>query len=73
MWFMQGKTPFNNLPMDLGAFREGDWGVSSWGTNSLTFNNGSMGMIWRLDFMDVTVDIQNPYVFNGNLMLSWII
>jgi|GEM_PF-1478012 len=73
MWFMQGKMPFNNLPMNLGAFREGDWAVSSWGTNSLTFNNGFTAITGRLDFMDVTAEIQNPYVFNGNLMLSWII
>jgi hypothetical protein len=73
VWFMQGKTPFKSLPMDLGDFRQGDWHTSSWGSNSLQFNNGYSSMTNIISFEDVTVDIRNPYVFNGNLMLSWVI
>jgi Ca2+-binding RTX toxin-like protein len=73
VWFMQGKTPFKSLPMDLGDFRQGDWHTSSWGSNSLQFNNGYSSMTNIISFEDVTVDIRNPYEFNGNLMLSWII
>jgi Ca2+-binding RTX toxin-like protein len=73
MWFMQGKTPFKSSPMDLGSFNEGDWSTSSSYNNVLILNNGYSAITNNIRFTDVTVGISNPYVFNGDLMLSWII
>ena len=73
VWVMQGKKPFNDSAMDLGDFSVGDWHASSWGNNALIFNNGVGAARKYITFIDVTEDISNPYVFNGDLMLSWIV
>jgi Ca2+-binding RTX toxin-like protein len=73
VWVMQGKKPFNDTAMDLGDFSVGDWHASSWGNNALIFNNGIGAARKYITFNDVTENISNPYVFNGDLMLSWII
>jgi hypothetical protein len=73
VWFMQGTTPFSQTEVGLTGFGKGDWYTSSWGKNLLMFNNGFSSITNNISFVDVTEDISNPYVFNGNLMLSWII
>jgi Ca2+-binding RTX toxin-like protein len=73
VWFMQGTTPFSQTEVGFTGFGKGDWYTSSWGENLLMFNNGFSSITNNISFVDVTEDISNPYVFNGNLMLSWII
>lgn len=71
LWFMHGKKIFSSLPTDLGYITTGNWHVGTISKNQyLTFNDGSEKTI---SFENITNNISNPYVFNGDLMLSWII
>lgn len=71
LWFMHGKKIFNSSPTDLGYITTGNWHVGTISKNQyLTFNDGSEKTI---SFENITNNISNPYVFNGDLMLSWII
>lgn len=71
LWFMHGKKIFSSSPTDLGYITTGNWHVGTISKNQyLTFNDGSEKTI---SFENITNNISNPYVFNGDLMLSWII
>lgn len=71
LWFMHGKKNFSSSPTDLGYITIGNWHAGTVSKSQyLTFNDGSEKTI---SFENITNNISNPYVFNGDLMLSWII
>ena len=69
IWIMHGQTPFSNTQKGIFEFNNpGVWylddDVLTW-----TWEEGSSG---KMFFHDVP-KVYNPYVFDGNLMLSWVV
>lgn len=68
IWLMQGDKPYDQTSTGIGFINNGNWNA---GGNSISF-----GDKWKTNlmvFQNIEASVYNPYNFDGNLMLSWVV
>lgn len=68
LWFIHGETPFNQTETGIGLMTSGSWNATG---DSLSFSDefGRKAVF----FKNIATSVSNPYNFDGNLMLSWVV